>query len=212
MSGFANRGPRLAASVALAAGLVGATAPAAGQVGDAPESRAEVVQRAPDGKLRKCSYVNSSVRPIVGGCVVKARAATVFKIMTPFGRVPLAECDFRFTAHVESNGEVTLEDVATSGSNPCGDVRACREDTDPERQPWLGWIEAGDDGYALVLDACMDTCAGWFDGELVLPLERTGGAWRARAERAPLGDSGLELTGAWRLEGADLQLKPAAGP
>ena len=187
------------ALVAATAASVAVVLPALAQE-EGGDLRVSVAQKTSRG-WSGCPYVATDDRPIVGGCVAEARMAATFRIVTPFGVVPFADCTFSFDAHIAGNGSVALYGIAAGGASPCGDIRSCRLDTDSDRQPWLGEIVAeGSDRLQLRLDACMDTCAGWFEGPIELSLLRSGGGWRLRAGAAQLGYSGLELDGGVQLE------------
>lgn len=162
-------------------------------------------------RWRDCPFVDVSRRPIKGGCVIEGRAKARLTIVTPFGPMPFADCELRFTAHVESNGETALDGVAASGDNPCPDVRACRLDTDTDGQPWLGRIESAPrGGLRLSLNGCLDTCAGWFEGPIQMGLKPHPGRWRLVADNAPLGDAGVEIDAVWELQTPGLRLDPNA--
>jgi hypothetical protein len=202
-----------AASVVTACGLGAVVGIAAGQ-DDAPRipPRIETFESGKgDAKRKFCSDVDLASRPIAGGCVLEGSGRVLFRIITPFGRAHFAKCTLRFTAHVRLDGLVAFDDAVVGGENICADIRPCREETDPTYRPWLGQIEPRGKGYRLRVDACFDTCAGWFEGPLTLSLDQ-GDGMRLRAERAQVGESGLELDGDVRLSGDDLELRTVAPP
>lgn len=201
----------IAAALTIVVGSIVVTTIAAGQTGEPLAPRVEASVRPPDGKPRLRSDVELDSRPVSGGCVVRASGSVLVEILTPFGRTFFARCTLRFTAHVRLDGVVALDDMRVSGESVCADIRPCREETDPTPRPWIGRFEPHAGGFRMNVDACLDTCAGWFEGPLLLPVDRTDGL-RVSGDRAQIGESGLELTGDWKLRGDDIEFERIAPP
>jgi hypothetical protein len=167
------------------------------------EGRPVTVSGRVGGRWRPCPDVDPEARPVRGGCVLFAHGEIAYSLKTPFGRMPLARCQARYTLRIDARGTVVFDGVAASGASPCADIRACELETDADKPPWLGRLSgrrAND--LEIAMDACYDTCAGGFAGELVLDLEHVGGQWRVSAERAEVARSGIELHGDWWLDGS----------
>jgi hypothetical protein len=207
-----SRGPRrlvgwLAALAACGAAIAGAL-PALAQNGDDFDTpRIYATVKTPGG-ADFCPRLATDPRPVTGGCVARALAPMRFRILTPFGPARFAECDLRFVFRIGGDGSVALDDIDVPGTSPCGDIRACQLESERRGRPWVGAVVPdGQEGFRLRLDACLDTCAGWFEGQIELGLLRERGGWRVRAAEAQLGDTGLEIDGDVPLKGADFRLR-----
>ncbi|HYI81082.1 MAG TPA: hypothetical protein VEW67_09505 [Thermoleophilaceae bacterium] len=214
MTALRRRALRVVAALVLAGALIGAAAPAAGQDGGVSNASVRVEQTGRDGKPRDCSAIERNVRPITGGCVAKLSDAMTVEIMTPFGRMPFATCQLNLIAHFEVDGKVafegiTVEDIEDSQKYPCPDIRPCHPESDLAPKLWQGEVRARGSDFEIALDICFDTCAGWFEGPLVVRLDRTSAGWRMVADRAEIGESGLEMSGSLRLDG-DLRVSRAS--
>jgi hypothetical protein len=157
--------------------------------------------------------VDLSMGIVKGGRFVPCRACDTtadevpmrFTVVSVFGDQPLARCVLEFRMRIGLRGGLVLSNVANSPfaskvSGPCGDILACRRNAagpETEKLPWRGGLTASE-GRALRadIDVCFDTCLGRFEGTTQLAFEQTpSGAWRLRAKAAPVGTSGLEITG-----------------
>lgn len=77
---------------------------------------------------------------------------------------------------------------------------------------WKGRIRAVDGRLEHVVDACLDTCAGRFQGKLVTRLTRTAKGWRSSSDTGSIGDSGWELRDVrWDWEPKSWDFGPRAG-
>jgi hypothetical protein len=192
-------------------GALSAAAPAPGQDGSASSAGGvHVEQTGRDGRSHACSSIDRDVRPIAGGCVAKVSDTMTVEILTPFGRMSFATCELNLSVHFEADGKtaldaVTIQDIGDSEKYPCPDIRSCHPADDLTPMLWLGKARSRGSGFEIALDVCFNTCAGWFEGPLMLTLDRTSAGWRMVTDRAKIGESGLEMSGSWPLDGADLQ-------
>jgi hypothetical protein len=175
---------------------------------------ADVVAFERVGKQKRfCDSVDVIGLPVRNGCLVRAKAPKQdlrFTVITPFGSMKFADCEYRYTAHIASDGATWLGFLRTGGGNPCGDMQPCLVEGAAIQRPWSGRIHADGQGELYMrVDICLDTCMGWFEGKTRLDLDRVGGAWRIRADKAMVGDSGLEVDGEWTTKDRNLQLQPA---
>ena len=168
----------------------------------------EALRRTADG-WRACAEGETDLRPPSGGCAFEVAGDGRFRVATPFGDMALASCRLDFELRIGPSGFVAMGELGRSGPSPCGDIRSCNKQVDLEPSPWLGRIETdGHGGMRTVLDACLDTCVGWFEGPLTLKLERTATGWRLRADESMIGKTGLHIRGEWWLDGPSLRLVP----
>lgn len=194
--------------------VVGALLAAAVATGPAPAQTAPAAgDRAPGGG---CSDVTVSGAPPIaeGGCGLDAGPSPVtFSVLTMAGRVPFQTCDLQLLMRISDRGDVASSGYGTAdvgrGDGACDDIIACRwEGGDPKRLydlrelvPWQGTIErAGGGRYRIVLDTCLNTCIGRFEGKLELMLVESRKGWRAVARDASIGASGLRLDGSMGVE------------
>jgi hypothetical protein len=186
----------------------------------AREQTAVVASKPHDEYLTHCRAVGVSGAESRGGCAVKVFAPRVrFTVLTPLGTIPFATCGVSLKLRFGGSGRVAVDDVGiTSFKGPCADAVTClgpaREDGDP-RAPWPGAVRGdGNGALHVVVDACLDTCIGRFQGPLALGLERAERSWRLRASEAPIGESGFVVDGEWSFPGEALDLRelPVAGP
>lgn len=151
------------------------------------------------GELRRCPAIDDS-DPIAprGGCSYEVRSDPIDHTMhSMVGRVRFKNCLATHTLYVDGAGRTRM-DLLMGGKPPCNDLRPCQTKAGREPPPWHGQLVRQADGaLANVVDACLDTCLGIFEGKLVLPFERERGTWRIRAPRVPIGDSGWQLDGGW---------------
>jgi hypothetical protein len=162
------------------------------------------------GGWRECPY-DARAR-LAGGCVERGETEARYTIVTPFGGFALATCTTSLTAHVAAYGEIAIDKVLVSGGEGggvCGDILACRPHPRVGRRPWTGRVERLGDGRAAVtVRACLDTCAGWFEGPLQLEIRRTAsGRSELVADDAEIGESGIEIDGRWPLKGPALRVR-----
>jgi hypothetical protein len=162
--------------------------------------------RAGDDRLDRCGELRGEGADVSGGCVVKvADERSKMSILTMFSRMPFATCGFEYDLHVGSDGTVAFADVGiTTVKGPCADAVACLDPAstfdDVRKIPWRGSIEAaGQGGFRLTVDACLDTCVGRFEGPLELDLLPSGPGWALEARSAPIGKSGFLLDGRWNV-------------
>lgn len=196
----ANSAPLVGVLIGLVAGLVPATTSSAEDV--------EVVESRKVG-AQNCPYIQKLTRPMTGGCVVKVDSAIRASLVSPFGDLPFGTCRIRFIARTSPEGEVVFDRIRILGDSPCGDIRACEPATAIEKQPWVGTIVVADSGdYRVRMDACLDTCAGWFEDQLELRLIRHFGGWKLAMDRATLGDTGLSLDGDLVMSGSRFDVRP----
>lgn len=144
-----------------------------------------------------------------GGCVLKMGSQGIdVSVLTAVGEMPFASCLFFYTVHVDAGGRTLVSGVEMFGDSPCSDAVPCFprsfftdgiQDTAPA---WDGRLTPdGQGGFLHRVDACLDTCMGRFEGEVVLRLERDArGRWRSLAGEATVGRSGWTFDGAWKVD------------
>lgn len=173
--------------------------------GDAAQ-QVVVTHKVKDGR-KKCSDVSTKRLPVDGGCVIRATAEHIaFRVYTPLGSFSLGrDCRMYVAAHLEGNGRIWFESIEVAGDNPCPDVRPCEYGTGYE-SPWPTRVRFAGDGHAsLRVNVCLDTCVGWFEAPVVLPLELVDGVPRAiRFDGLDIGDTGLEIDGRLVFERSDV--------
>lgn len=182
----------------------------AGLAGPQLASGAEVEVRDTATGERCPAFELKGARAARGGCAFETFAENIdMSIVSPLGHFVFAECGASYKLRIDGHGRVLLQDFHVLGDSPCFDIESCFSRVD-ERQrfsPWRGKIRAPDGRLELVVNACLDTCVGHFEGPLVLRLRKSAHGWRALSGAGAIGDSG------WELRGADWPLKPDAdGP
>lgn len=178
---------------------------------------AEIVT--PDG-VEACGEVRVRGVEASGGCDLDVRESPVeFTALTLLGDQALGHCGLSYRMLVAGDGSVALLDFelvapGAAAHSLCGDILPCRKDLDETvdiaKLPWRGALETEDGRIQATVAACFDTCFGRFEGDLVLGVTQTAHGLRLRAERAPLGTSGLEISGSWRMRpfyGGSLRLR-----
>lgn len=170
---------------------------------------------------KPCPAVSVEETEVRGGCRLSIREARLaLRLRSPLGDTPFATCIADLDLHVADDGEATVDvgrvDVALPGpGGPCGDITSCYSlGGDPNNVynvPWRGRIRARSDGSMVAeIEACFDSCAGRLQGLLTVPMSRAQRGWRLRADSAPIGRSGLSVSGDWTLAPGRLQLARAA--
>lgn len=157
----------------------------------------------------RCSEIRTlGPAAATGGCLIDAFAGEVdMKVVTSLGQFDFGTCGASYTVRIGGRGRTLTEEVLVLGPSPCPDVEPCfpgdsNDDLDPYR--WEGRIRAIGDRLEHRVEACLDTCMGRFEGELVTPLRERGGRWYAMAEEGAVGMSGWALGGArWEWEPGD---------
>jgi hypothetical protein len=146
---------------------------------------------------------------IDNGCGAMARGRGVrLLIDTPFGRYDFGSCDIGYSVSIGPTGRAWMHGVTltAAANNGCADVGVCR-DEEGNQLPWKGRIVARPgDRFEHLIDACFDTCVGFYVWRLALGISRTDGAWRVTADRARVGRSGLLLDGHLALGPGDVAL------
>jgi hypothetical protein len=195
----------VAASALLALCWNPASGPASGGDAAVSQTRGTV--------LEGCGSVSSVSLPVSRGCRVKARGDDLeVRLITPLGVVPVGRCEVTFDLILGQWGDAYAQDVHFGGISPCGDIGICGIDGAAGDLPWPGEVHAGRGGAShLHLDACFDTCFGVYRGSFRLDLRPDEqGRLGAVADRAQVGDTALELDGAWRLAGPRLRVEPGS--
>ncbi|HEX2161339.1 MAG TPA: DUF4430 domain-containing protein [Thermoleophilaceae bacterium] len=151
---------------------------------------------------------------IDGGCELQVSGRRVaVTVATPFGDFDFGDCEFGYTALADDRGRTWITDVSFTSrvNNGCADLRECR--AGGEEAPWRGAIRAvGDDRLVHRIDACLDTCVGFYTGELIVRLTRRRGRWTAAVARSAggtVGLSGFGLDGRLDVESDRLRIRAA---
>lgn len=150
--------------------------------------------------------------PLRGGCELRAPPTpATLTLQSAFGEMILAECEIDFFLNVDGRGRVGLSRFWAGGGSqggPCWDIVACeRPNPPPEslatlRTPWDGVIGRDRKGWSVLVDLCLETCVGQFEGVLEFALTPApGDRWRLHARDAAAGTSGLALAGSWDTRG-----------
>lgn len=209
--------------VALPVGAATPVSPAPSQ-GDG-DARAVAAFHAGDGPAVPCAPIDGAAQPYArGGCVLRLFSNKIdVWSRTALGRLPFSyDCSFSFELHVAADGSTVMDRLLFGGTQGgCGDIRPCepnalepsmydRRNLAPaDHLPWHGrLVSLGGGRFVNRAKICLDTCAGRFDGTLELLLERRGGRWAVRADRAPVGTTGMELDGSWDVQGESPDLRP----
>lgn len=146
--------------------------------------------------------------PVVatGGCELRTIAGGIdMAIVSPLSHFVFATCGLGYNIRIDGSGKTLLETVRVFGLSPCFDVEACfpgSRETKQYTYRWKGRIRAVGDRLEHIIDACMDTCVGRFEGRIVTNLRRTDRGWRASTEVGSVGSSG------WQMRGARWDWKP----
>jgi hypothetical protein len=137
-------------------------------------------------------------------------------LLTAFGDLDFATCDFTFRSYVDQSGATLTHDLERLGpqGSACGDIEQCGTPSRDEPYsginpgippPWKGVLRHEDDGgYVHTMQACFWTCIGFFEGTLTLRFARDGGRWRADDVHVGIGDNGLNMEGTFTT-GAELE-------
>lgn len=137
---------------------------------------------------------------LVGGCQLNASASRIrLTIGTAFGHFEFGKCDLAYRVLTDGKGRAWTDSLKLTGpgrvNNGCSDVREC-EDAERRPLPWKGRLSMTSDGsYLHRMNACFDTCIGFYAGPLTIRLSRSGRGWRADAVSAGVGNSGLRFDG-----------------
>ena len=168
-----------------------------------------------------CGAVDTSGPFIRGGCSSQAHEFTTrLFIRTAFGAIPFGRCTINWNMHVDRTGRVWIDKVRIGGGSPCNDIRACIPDAVSGRIakptddwplsrafPWRGRINDDDDGFAVRVDVCLDTCVGRYAGELDFGLGGGEGDWALKAVAAGVGDQSLQIDGEWDLDPGQFEIR-----
>lgn len=158
-----------------------------------------------------CSTIEASSFPEVdGGCEVEVSVenATV-DVATVFGSFEFGQCSVDYDVLVDGDGNTRTTRFRFNAKtlNGCADMGICRN-ASYDALPWPGRIEEDDNGgFVHRMRACLDTCVGYYVGELVMRFEPTRSGLRVRPTSG-IGSSGLRFGGALAVEGS-LGLRPA---
>jgi hypothetical protein len=159
-----------------------------------------------DDTTTPCPALKVRRLSVEGGCTFYALAITTMTMLNVLGDRRYGRCPIGFELHVGPDGSVGIGSVqAQLSPDPadiCGDVSACRQD-DGRTVPWTGRLERGR-ATKLELSVpylCLDTCLGRFAGDFVLDVARgRHGRATLTAREMNLGQSGIFLSGRWRLQ------------
>jgi hypothetical protein len=142
--------------------------------------------------------------PVHGGCVLRFASDDMAIIMlTAFGDFTVARCSMRFDFHTASNTFGTLaDDIDFGGTGICTKARPCADGETGLRYPWQGDDLAGSlsVGLHLRFDLCINTPLGRARGMLHYRLFKRGRDLVARTYDYPIGESSIQLAGAWEVE------------
>jgi hypothetical protein len=201
----------LAAAATLVA-ILALTAP----VQSGPSAAAPRVSFGPAGDSgRPCPKVDASGPTVTGGCELHARGDAIdLRVRTALGGFRLGLCQVYLTLHVGDDGTTYVDNVLSIGEPwPCDHIRQCaptrHSDDVPlggkvdarHQRPWKGRLVVRGDRLVNRFRMCADTCLGRYEGVAEISLHRRGDAWRARADSAGVGMSGLRIDGRWELVG-----------
>lgn len=145
--------------------------------------------------------VHHGPRPVRGGCVLRLASDDMAIVMlTAFGDFAVARCGVRLAIHMASNSTGALADqIEFRGRGICAKARACRDGETGLRYPWQGDTPRGTlaAGMHLRFDICVNTPLGRARGMLHYRLAKQGGELVATPYDYPIGESSLQLRGAW---------------
>jgi hypothetical protein len=159
-----------------------------------------------DRRTAPCPRLEVRGLAVEGGCVSYAVGLATMTTLNVFGDRRYGRCPISFTLRVGPDGAVAVGDVLAQLSpdpfDMCGDVRPCHTPLGREVR-WTGRFEvhrSGRTGLALS-DMCMDTCLGRFVGRFRFDLtEAPRGRTVLSARRVNIGNSGLFVSGDWKLQ------------
>lgn len=178
--------------------------------GAAPSETAVIARDGSGSEAKPCPPVRRPEPDLVeGGCVLRVDTRGVaIAINSVVGKLSLSSCLLKYVMRVDASGRTVLHEMVIDGPSPCNDVRPCYDDE--YLYPLDGRIVLAGDGELInVVDMCLDTCLGRFEGPLELLLRGGGTEWRAKADRALVGVSGWEFDGSWALRTDGLDVEPA---
>ena len=147
-----------------------------------------------------------------GGCRVGASSSSVrVTIGTAFGHFEFGECELGYRIVTDGKGGAWTDSLSLRGpdnlNNGCADIREC-ENSAGDPLPWRGRISVMPDGsYLHRMNACLDTCIGFYVGPLTMRLSRDHRGWHATADNAGVGNSGMRFDGRIDLTPNDFELR-----
>jgi hypothetical protein len=173
----------------------------------------------PKMRLAACSQMRRILHhgrhPVRGGCVLRFSSDDMAIVMlSAFGDFTVARCSMRFDFHAASNTLGTLaDDIDFRGPGICARARPCADGETGLRYPWQGDGLTGSfsDGVHLRFDICINTPLGRARGMLHYRLVERDGELTARTYDYPIGESSIQLVGAWQVEPDELR-SPSRGP
>jgi hypothetical protein len=152
--------------------------------------------------------LNRGEDPVRGGCILRFAGDDVAVVLlTAFGDFAVASCAMSYTVHVAVNTtEAVVDHIEFAGPGLCAETRRCRDGETGLRYPWQGDKLTGSlaAGMHLRFDICVNTPLGRARGMLHYRLFKRGPHLVARAYDFPIGDSSVQLLGAWDVEPDDL--------
>jgi hypothetical protein len=177
------------------------------------------------GRLAPCHELKVRGLGVHGGCeILVDRKPMRMPVASLLGHYRFARCGLQSSMRIGPTGAIAMYDVSLSpppngvGGIACGDIGACRRSFKGggnaswnTKLPWIGQMtSATDNRIRAHIDMCLDSCLGRFQGRTHIDFTRdTTGGWRMSARAAPIGTSGMTLTGRWTLHatfGGDLKL------
>jgi hypothetical protein len=198
-----------------AGGLAGTRAREATQQAEFPPAGARgVAASGTDGEpcpdLSDADFSDADFPLVSGGCRIKLSTPVVpLTILTPFGDFEFERCSLDMRVNVDASGR-TWNSYLQVGSGPkslaCGDVNECYDLEQRQLIPWRGRITPGADGsFVHRIDMCLQTCVGYFVGELKIRLIPEDDGWRAEPIDGG-GETGFRFDSPLRVQG-DLGLE-----
>lgn len=165
--------------------------------------------------------LDGPIKRVGGGCKLRiyTDAGIPVHVATPFGTFKFADCQMYMDIRVDSSGRTWATDLmfnSLRSDDGCGDVYQCTADPvadqrlEPQELPLKGRLGTDGEKIRHVTSVCLETCVGFYAGELTIDLRRDGRGWRARASEAGVGDSGFRLDGALRVRANGLDIRPAS--
>ena len=158
------------------------------------------------GEPAPCDELTAESHPLIrGGCNVYGTAPIDITVRTMFGPLRFGRCRVSVNLLIGPTGRTWLQSFESNSAGACGDMLPCREKApaaeiaSADKLPWEGRIVQGPDGPRSVLELCLDTCMGKFEGRVPFDLIEKRGDLTMRARDSVAGNSGFELDGEWDL-------------
>lgn len=154
---------------------------------------------------------NSAYVALRGGCVLRLTGDEMPLLMlTSLGDFVVARCSSSFSIHLEPIASTMRVDrIRFRGPGMCAETRRCRDGETGLTYPWQGGKLRGPyEPMQTRFDICVNTPLGRARGMLYFRLDRRGTRWTATTDDYPIGESSIQIGGAWDVAPRDVRIQP----